>query len=231
MFDGKRLLDQFLGGQTGTGGQQTGGGGNLGGIAGGALAGGLTGLLTGTKTGRKIGKNALTYGGIALLGGLAYKGWSDWKAGKKASPAASPAAVKGEMFAPPPAGTPFLPETGTENALGRALVRAMIGAAKADGHIDANEQQRIFARVTELDLDAEEKAFVMDELARPLDLDAIAAGAACPETAAEVYAASLIAVDPALPANKGYLSMLAARLKLDPALVDHLHANVDRAMA
>ena len=96
MFDGKRLLDQFLGGQTGTGGQQTGGAGNLGGIAGGALAGGLTGLLTGTKTGRKIGKNALTYGGIALLGGLAYKGWSDWKAGKKASPGASPATVKGE---------------------------------------------------------------------------------------------------------------------------------------
>jgi len=231
MFDGKKLLDQFLGGQAETGGQQSGGGGNLGGVAGGALAGGLAGLLTGTKTGRKIGKNALTYGGMALLGGLAFKGWSDWRAGK--TPAAAPpsAAANSTPFAPPPAGTPFAPETGSENSLGRAFVRAMIGAAKADGHINAEEQQRIFARVTALDLDAEEKAFVMDELARPLDLDAIASDATCPETAAEIYAASLIAIDPAVPANKGYLAMLAARLRLDPALVDHIHANVDRAMA
>ena len=39
------------------------------------------------------------------------------------------------------------------------------------------------------------------------------------------------AIDQTVPANRGYLSMLAARLKLDPALVDHLHVNVDRAMA
>ncbi len=71
----------------------------------------------------------------------------------------------------------------------------------------------------------------MDELARPLDVDAIAAGATCPETAAEIYAASLIAIDPDRPSEKGYLANLAARLKLEPALVDHLHATVRTAMA
>jgi len=45
------------------------------------------------------------------------------------------------------------------------------------------------------------------------------------EEAAEIYAASLLVVDPDLPAEKGYHALLAARLKLDPKLVEHLHAN------
>ena len=69
MFDAKQLIDQFLGGSANNGAAS----GSTGrGLAGGALAGGLAGLLVGTKTGRKIGKSALTYGGTALLGGLAY---------------------------------------------------------------------------------------------------------------------------------------------------------------
>ena len=107
----------------------------------------------------------------------------------------------------------------------------MIGAAKADGHIDADEQQRIFGQVNALNLDPEEKAFVMDELGKPLDVDAIAAGAKDQETAAEIYAASLIAINPDGPTEKAYLSLLAARLKLDPSLVEHLHANVGQAAA
>lgn len=231
MLDTKRLMDQFLGGQSAPGGQEKGGAGNFGGIAGGALAGGLAGLLTGTKTGRKLGKNALTYGGMALLGGLAYKGWSDWRAGKQPPAAASPPSAGQQAFQVPPAGSPFLPEGEDERDLGQALIRAMIGAAKADGHIDAAEQRRIFRQVNELGLDTEAKAFVMDELARPLDMDAIAAGATCPETAAEIYTASLIAIDTSGPAEKNYLANLAARLKLEPALVDHLQANVRLAAA
>jgi uncharacterized membrane protein YebE (DUF533 family) len=232
MIDAKRLMDQFLGGGGGraeTAATGPAGLGNAGGIAGGALAGGLAGLLTGTKTGRKLGKNALTYGGMALVGGLAYKAWSDWRAGNQ--PAAAPAGGRQPAFQEPPAGSPFLPAAGEANGLAQALLRAMIGAAKADGHIDAAEQQRIFKQVNELGLDAESKAFVMDELARPLDVDAIAAGATCPETAAEIYAASLIAIDPDRPAEKSYLANLAARMRLEPALVDHLHASVRTAMA
>jgi len=85
MFDVKKLFNQYLDGQAETvaGGSSKAGG--FGGLAGGALAGGLVGLLAGTKTGRKIGKNALTYGGTAVLGGLAYKAWRDWQSGKPAS--------------------------------------------------------------------------------------------------------------------------------------------------
>ena len=70
-------------------------------------------------------------------------------------------------------------------------------------------------------------AFIDEEISRPLDIDAVAKGAGCPEQAAEIYAASLLVVDPEGPAEKGYLAMLAARLRLEPELVAHLHANVD----
>jgi len=224
MFDVKQLLEQYLGGQAEEAGGRAGGANNLGGLAGGALAGGLVGLLAGTKTGRKIGKHALVYGGTAALGGLAYKAWRDWQNGKPAPQSST--AARAALPPEPPTGSAFLPQPGQEADLNRALIRAMIGAAKADGQIDAGEQQRIFRQVNELGVDAETSSFVMEELGQPLDLDAIVASATCPETAAEIYAASLIAVDPSGAAEKGYLSMLAARLKLDPALVDHLHANV-----
>ena len=106
----------------------------------------------------------------------------------------------------------------------------MIGAAKADGQIDAQEQQRIREQVEARGLDTKMRAFVTQELERPLDIDEIVASAVCPETAAEIYAASLLAADSSRAVEKGYLSMLAARMKLDPGLVEHLHANVGQAL-
>ena len=68
MFDAKRLLDQFMGGQGGQGGQggSSGGGDFLRGAGGGALAGGLAAILLGTKTGRKLGGEALKLGGCRM---------------------------------------------------------------------------------------------------------------------------------------------------------------------
>jgi uncharacterized membrane protein YebE (DUF533 family) len=230
MFDLKQLLDRNLRGQADEAPGAAVKAGNFGGLAGGALAGGLVGLLTGTKTRRKIGKNALAYGGSAVLGGLAYKAWRDWRSGQQAPIRQNPAAAGPALPPVPPADSAFLPDPGQEADLNRALVRAMIGAAKADGQIDPEEQQRVFQQVNKLGLAAEMSSFVMEELAQPLDLDAIVASAGCAETAMEIYAASLIAIDPSGAAEKGYLAMLAARLKLDPGLVEHLHANVALAM-
>ena len=231
MIDVKQLLNGYLEGQNDTANVGSNKTGNFGGLAGGALAGGLAGLLAGTKTGREIGKNALAYGGTAVLGGLAYKAWRDWQSGKPAS-TPQPSFAPSETPLPmPPAGSAFLPRPGQEADFQRALIRAMIGAAKADGEIDAQEQKRIFQQVEELGLDAGMRVFVSEELSRPLDLEEIVASAACPETAAEIYAASLMAVDPSKPAERGYLAMLAARLKLEPGLVGHLHAKAAEFMS
>ncbi len=223
-----------------SGGQQSGGqqgvaggllGGNLGQLAGAAGVGGLAGLLMGSKGGRKFMGKAASYGGLALLGGLAYKAYSDWQAGK--APASTAASTAVEPIPVPPADGQFLPpdepdEAGAED-LSLALVRAMIAAAKADGHIDADEQRRLFEQIGSLDLTQAQKGLVMDELSKPLDMDAVVASATTPERAAEIYCASLMAIDPDGPAERGYLAFLAGRLKLDPKLVEHLHASVEGA--
>lgn len=252
MVDAKRLLDHFLGGQSGRragtsrgggfdgnqlgelartlgggalGGRSSAGGtlAGLGGVGGGTLAGGLAGVLLGSKRGRKLGGSALSMGGMAVVGALAYKAYQDWQAGQQ------PGAASAGTDVPPPSGTPFNPASeADQQSLSRRLLGAMIAAAKADGHIDAAEQANIFGQMDALDLTAEDKAFVVDQLRAPLDVDAVAKSAGSPEEAAEIYTASLLAIDVDNAAERGYLGMLAARLDLDDSLVQHLHATVEK---
>ncbi|HEX5777432.1 MAG TPA: tellurite resistance TerB family protein [Xanthobacteraceae bacterium] len=246
MLDTKRLLDQFLSGQQPDQNQygqpnqnqsplgdlaRSAGGmlsGNLGGIGGGAVAGGLVAVLLGSKSARKMAGNVATYGGMAALGALAYHAYRNYQAGQSPTTTAQTAASVPAL--PAPQGTPFNPASEAEQqSLGRHLLRAMIAAAKADGHVDATEQANIFAQMDRLNLSSDDKAFVVDELRRPLDIDSVAEGIRTPEEAAEIYAASLLAIDVDNPAERGYLGMLAARLKLDDKLVEHLHATIEGA--
>ncbi|MGD1888140.1 MAG: tellurite resistance TerB family protein [Cohaesibacteraceae bacterium] len=215
-----------------------------GGLATGAVAGGLVGLLIGGKKPKKIAKSALKLGGAALVGGLAYKAWKDYQAGQAPGsqapgatpPANPPAGAGGGTTAPLPiedaSGTGFMPSAPDEQEkLSQSLIAAMIGAAKADGHVTDEERARIGDALSKLTLAGDQRAFIEEELAKPLDVGAIAAMATSEEHKIELYAASLIAVDPEGPAEKGYLAMLAARLDLDPQLVAHLHANADRLLS
>lgn len=223
MFDPQKLLDQFMGGgaRDGQNAAQKNGSGfspdMLKGLAGGAAAGGLVSILLGSKGGKKLAGNALKLGGAAVLGGLAYRAWQNYQATRGARTTVPVEPMKD--VTPRIEGTPFLPSGPEErNELSLVLLRAMIAAAKADGHIDAGEQQAIFAKLDELNLDNDAKAFVIDELRKPLDIDAVVNGATSPERAVEIYAASVLAIDPDDPAEQAYLAMLASRLKLDPAL-------------
>ena len=69
---GQEMLQNKSGGKPGASG-----GGQLGsllsGAGGGALAAGAIGLLLGNKKARKFGGKAITYGGLAALGVIAYK--------------------------------------------------------------------------------------------------------------------------------------------------------------
>jgi uncharacterized membrane protein YebE (DUF533 family) len=49
------------------------------------------GLLLGNKKARKYGGKALTYGGLAALGVLAYKAYGNWQARRVQAPAATDA--------------------------------------------------------------------------------------------------------------------------------------------
>jgi uncharacterized membrane protein YebE (DUF533 family) len=110
-----------------------------------------------------------------------------------------------------------------------SLVRAMVAAAKADGHVDATEQRAIFDAVERAGLDAEAKAFVFDLLRRDIPFEEIAAGAATPEQAAELYLAARLSIDPDEPAERAWLSALAHRLALPEGLVAQIEAEAQRA--
>jgi uncharacterized membrane protein YebE (DUF533 family) len=228
MFDAKNLLDQFLG--AGAGAKA---GGMFGEVqrqaaanplASSVVGGALAAILLGSNA-RGVTGNAVKYGGLALIGSLAYKAWQDYQA--KQAGAAPQAEQTTPTLAPPPSGSPFSPAAHEEQDRARLLLSAMIAAARADGHIDATEQGRIAGRLDTLGLDPEAKAHVIDQLKAPVDLDGIVSEAGQPEVATAVYAASLLAIDPDQPAEKAYLQMLAARLGLTDALVQEIHKAAD----
>ncbi|KAB0681201.1 tellurite resistance TerB family protein [Aureimonas leprariae] len=249
MIDVQKLLGQFLGqqGQTDRPGgaspyppQARGGsgieaqlgklmGGPAGAAVSGALASGLARQLFKGKGLGKMGGSAVKLGGAALVAGLAYKAWQSYQANGQGG-ARLPSGGQGSHELPSPVGTPFLPE-GHEDHRARLMLSAMIAAAKADGTIDAAEQEAIFGRLDEAGLDAEEKGFLMDEMRRPLSIDELAAKVGGPEEAAEVYTASVLAIDPDHPAERAYLEALARRLGIDPALVAEIRRTTDAATA
>lgn len=261
MIDAKRLLDQFLGaGQDPGAGGAAGGadrqsplGGLPGGVGGalgsvqdyarqnpllaGALAGGLASVLLGSKGVRKLAGTALAYGGAAAIGGLAYKAYRDYQEGKAGQGQTPPPPPRGggsvPAVLPPPAESPFAIANAAQGAdvFALGLVTAMIAAAKADGHVDAEERDRILGRLSEKGLDPEEEAFFAKELAAPLDIDRVVASAKTKEQAIEIYAASLVAMKLDHPAERAYLDMLAARLGLEPELAKSVERTVAGATA
>ncbi len=176
------------------------------------LAAGL--LLSGGKPTELLG-NAAKLGAVAAVGGLAYKAWQTYQ--EKQAGAAQAPAPRQDAFIPAPSNTAAVED------LGKSLVRAMISAAKADGRIDAEEKDAIFERLKIMPLSSEEKAWVFDELSTPLDINAVVSRADTPEHAAEIYAASLVAITADTPAEQAYLEALAAKLGHDPALVAEIH--------
>jgi uncharacterized membrane protein YebE (DUF533 family) len=177
------------------------------------LAAGM--LLSGGKPTKILG-SAAKLGAMAAVGGLAYKAWQNYQASQSGAPA-----PREDAFVPAPG------DAVAQEELGKTLVRAMIAAAKADGRIDAEEKDAIFERLKSMPLSAEEKAWVFDELSSSLDINVVVARADTPEHAAEIYAASLVAITADTPAEQAYLEALAARLQLDQALVTEIHKAAD----
>jgi uncharacterized membrane protein YebE (DUF533 family) len=192
MADFNRLIGQLLGS------------GAAGGFAGG-LAGGLaSGMLT-SKEGRKLGKKTLKMGGVAAVGALAYAAYQRYSAGQQSPPIESSSQPRAPL-AREVEGTAFLPpenDTAGRDALGLTLVRAMIAAARADGTLDAQESQAIFQRIQALGLNADDQALLVAEMGRPVDMDALVSRADSIEVAAEIYLASLLAIDPDTAAREG----------------------------
>jgi uncharacterized membrane protein YebE (DUF533 family) len=221
MFDAQKLLQQVLGGQQGAGSHQKSGGMISSDHVTGAAIGGLAGLLLGSKQAKKVAGPVAQLGGIAAVGTLAYQAWQVWQAKQNSQ---APAVTHDAE------GTSFLPQNPAQrNDLSLMVLSAMIAASKADGHIDAVEQEKIFARIDEHDLSSEEKAYLMDQFRKPLNIPELAAFAKTPELAAEIYTASVVAILPDTASEVAYLNNLAGALRLDPGLRSSIDATVKAA--
>ena len=210
-------------------------------LLGGMLGGGMRPDRIGRRLSRGFGRGAVGMGGAALLGGLAWAAFEHFSnrqnpqtsvpAGTPPPPplargTATPPPPPGAAAPPPPPSAPPPPPGITAEAA-LTLVRAMIAAAKADGEIDRDEMQRIVERLEQAGASQEERAFVLAEVAKPLDIDALVAQVAPPVTGADVYAASLLAIEVDTAEEIAYLRRLAERLALDRDTVRQLHEQLN----
>lgn len=233
MFDPQRLLGQMLGNSLG---------GALGGKKGKKRKG--SGFSMGSLSSGSLGGKATL--GVGLLG-VAMAAWEHYSQGQRATTvptgghASQPQPHATQMPPPPPMHAPAPPPPPVAAATVPAtrampvlddqqqsivlLIRAMIAAANADGHIDDAERSTILDRAREGGLDAETLAFLDAELAKPQTLQQVVANGK-PELAAEIYAASALAITVDTDAEKQWLDMLAYGLRLDPAVRADIDARI-----
>jgi uncharacterized membrane protein YebE (DUF533 family) len=190
---------------------------SLSGMGKGAAIAGVLALLLGTKAGRGITGAGLKLGTLAGLGGIAYKTYQDWQSRQTGQ-------------ALPQAGTSVEGLTGMQaEHRSLTLLKAMIAAAKADGHIDATEGAKIEGLMSKLELDAATAKLIKTELAKPLDPKDIAAAADSPAAAAEIYLTSLLVIDVDNKKERAYLDQLAEHLKIPKDLALQMEAQAKQS--
>jgi len=167
------------------------------GVGTGAAAGALALLLS-----RRSGRKLAALGGLGALGMLAFKAH---QAGKMPS---SVDEVVGLL------------KGNAANDRAEILLRAMVAAAKADGHISEEEQVLIGAHkgANNAQLEA-----ILQEGANP---QAIAALATNMQLAIEIYAVSARVANGLNPKERDYLDSLAMAMKLDPDMAAKVETQV-----
>lgn len=226
----QNLLNQFMGQGDGStaGGSSSSGLSSItnaipGGLVGCAAAGGIIALLVGSKSARKFAGKAAGYGGAAVLGGLAFKAYSSWQQDKPQSAQPVDSQTTANMDS-------FVSEQTLSNNFQFTLVKAMISAAKSDGHIDAVEQKKIFDTADKMQLSSELKAVVFDLLQAPSSVEELASEAVSLEQKTEVYLASCLAIDIDHPAEKQHIDRLANALNLPAGLDIHIQNKAKQAL-
>ena len=189
-------------------------------LATGAALGGLGALVLGTRAGRSLAAGAMRLGGLALIGGLAYKAFQNYQRGKPI--------LLGRTGEPPalaaaPEGSGFEPGAVSHEAAQR-YIRTMIAAAAADGRIDAAEQQKIRGGLQQAGIADATQQFLAAEIANPATPAELAAGVASPEEAVQMYTAARLAIDLDSNEEHVFLTSLAEELGIDDALAAQVDA-------
>lgn len=192
-----------------TGGQGGGGLGDmLGGLTGGAggASGGLGGML-GQLTGSGGGTAAA--GGLAGLGGLL--------GGLGAARGGDAGGLASLLGQDNPTDEP------DEDEIAKLMLRAMTQAARADGDIDAAEQENLMEVIRQSE--PENVAVVQEMLRAPVDAAALAADT--PKgLETQVYTMAVNSITPDNQAEAQYLHQLAEGLGIQPQTANEIHASL-----
>jgi uncharacterized membrane protein YebE (DUF533 family) len=161
-----------------------------------------------------------------MLAGIAYQAFTNASKGAQAGPAEGASARPGDALT---LGM-RAPESATEaqalESTASLVIRGMINAAKSDGQVSPDEIQRIVGKLKEAGMGGDAEAWILNQLRQPLDLDAFAAEIPSPEVAAQIYAASLLAVEVDTPAERQYLSDFVRKTGLPPAVAEQIQKTV-----
>lgn len=185
------------------------------------LGGGAMGMLVGSKRGRKLGGKALKYGAIAGVGVLAWKAWQSSQ--NKSSGSEPQDAGEGERVE--------VLDGEHQERRSLELLQAMIMAARADGHIDEQEQAMITEQIDALGADDEMHRWIEQQLNAPLDAKALAREADSPQAAREMYLISVAVIDEQNPMERAWLDQLASALDLPQEMTAELERQAQQAEA
>ncbi|OJY38697.1 MAG: hypothetical protein BGP06_08615 [Rhizobiales bacterium 65-9] len=191
-----------------------------------AALGGLAAAIFGTGAGRGLAMNTAKLGGLAMIGGLAYRAWQNHQQGKPLLDIAQQ-----PQLLPAPSGSGFDAGAAT-NETAMLYIRAMIAAAAADGNVDANERAMILNGVKQAGLHAEANAWLEQQINKPASVqELVAAAKGDQQIATQLYTAARIAIEPDNGAESNFLRQLASGLGLAPQLVAQINATAAAAKA
>ena len=181
-----------------------------------AAAGGMGAILGSLLGGGSDSiKGALGGGALAMLASVALKSLAANSGG------GNPAAAFAGQFS---TDTGLSPAPQSSQTTAELVLRGMINIAKSDGEISRDESQRIVGKILETgQLDEDSRQWLAREMQKPLDLQGLAADIPNPQVAAQVYAASLLAVEIDTVAEKQYLEQFARLTGLSPQVVQQIH--------
>lgn len=186
--------------------------GNSGGNSSGGL-GGLLGSLTGGGSGASSGLGGLLSGLSGKSGGGGLGGILDSLGG------GSQGAGLGGMLNDSLQGNQVNANSEQE-AQAEIMLRAMINAAKSDGELDQEEQDKITEHLG--NVSREEAEFVRNELNSPLDVEGfindVPRG-----MEQQVYLMSLLAIDLDTNEEANYLDQIAKGLNISPEVCNQIH--------
>ncbi len=189
----------------------------LSGMKTGAIVASALALLLGTKTGRKVTGSAIKLGSLAAIGGVAWKAYQNYQDKKGITDAKDNVTSINEL------------DNKEANQRSVTLLKAMIAAAKADGHVADEELAEINKQIKNLGLEGDTAKIIQEELAKPLDIAEIAALAEGDEAkAAEIYLVSAVVTNKENDKERQYLADLAKAMKIPEELLAELNAYNDQ---